>query len=204
MDFSSAVKSDALRPVATIVAPGAVAVTPYIVVLGHYVPVVSRFWTEHETAFAFVVALTILIVGFLLEELGALIEVVWDERLSRRYDFHSVVWRVYLQLRLKDEVIGQRYLREILTRMKFELSMAPALLACTAGLNWGNAIYDTWSRCTITVLSLILLALAGFFLWESYQSAELLSRTRRAIVDAMRLDSAADLFKPVLANPDIS
>jgi hypothetical protein len=196
MDFTSAVKSDALRPVSTIVAPGAVAVSPFVVVLGHYVPAVSGFWSEHETAFGFIVALTILIAGFFLEELGALIEVSWDERLSRRYPFHAVVWRVYLQLKLKDDLIGQRYLREILTRMKFELSMGPALLACTVGLNWTNEIYGIWSACTMLLISFILLGLAGFFLWESYQSAELLSRTRRAIVDAMKLDSAAELFKP--------
>src|SRR5690242_18241886 len=102
MDFPSAVKTDALRPVATIVAPGAVALSPYIVVLGHYVPVVTRFWTEHATAFGLIAALGILITGFVFDELGALIEVRWDELLKERDKDHGIVWRVYLQLRLKD------------------------------------------------------------------------------------------------------
>jgi hypothetical protein len=196
MDFSSAVKSDSLRPVATIVAPGAVAVSPYVVILGYYVPVVTRFWNEHEAAFAFIVALSILTAGFILEEVGSLIEVGWDAKLMKQYDFHGDVWRIYLQLKLKDDIVGQRYLRDVLTHMKFELAMSPALLLCVVALVWINAIYAIWSACTMFFIALVLLAISAFLLWESYQSAELLSRTRRAIVDAMRLDVAADLFKP--------
>jgi uncharacterized membrane protein YgdD (TMEM256/DUF423 family) len=189
--------------VATIVAPGAVALSPYLVVLGHYVPVVARFWTEHATAFGLIAALAVLIVGFLFDEIGALIEVHWDERLKRRYTDHAVVWRVYLQLKLKDDLVGQRYLRDVLTRMKFELAMSPALLVCALGLNWINHLFGPWSRWVMIMFSGSLAVVSGFFLWESYQSADLLTRTRRAIVDAMRLDSAADIFKPAASRPDV-
>jgi hypothetical protein len=157
---------------------------------------VARFWTEHPTAFGLILAVAILIVGFVFDEVGAMIEVAWDALLKRRHKDHAIVWRVYLQLKLKDELVGQRYLRDVLTRMKFELAMSPALVLCTVGLNWINHIFGPWSRCVMMLLSALLALVSLFLLWESYQSADLLSRTRGAIVDAMRLDFAADVFRP--------
>ena len=196
MDLASAIKDDALRPLATIVAPGAIAIGPYVLVIGYYVPVVSRFWSEHETAFGFIVGLGILTAGFAVEEIAALIEVLWHRVLSNRYAAHVLLWRIYLRLREKDDIVGLRHHSDVTTRLKFELSMAPSLVICAAGLNWLNHLYGMWSRPGIVGITLVALAFAGFFLWQSFETADLLSRLRGAIVDAARLDTAADLFRP--------
>src|SRR5688572_30643543 len=117
MDFASAVKNDAFAPILTYVVPGAVAVAPHLVVLASSFDQVTRFGNEHPAAFTIAATVSILLVGALLEEFGQRLELLWDKGIA------NPNWEPYLKLRLNDEIIGQRYLRRILVRMKFELSM---------------------------------------------------------------------------------
>jgi hypothetical protein len=95
----------------------------------------------------------------------------------------------------KDEVIGQRYLRNLITRFKFELSMAPALLLTWGGLLWLNRLYGVWSGCAFFWISAVVLLPMAYLFWESYHSAKLLARTRRLIIGAVRQEAAVELFR---------
>lgn len=184
MDFSSAVKSDVLRPVLNFVVPGTFAIAPYLVIAAHYLPFVPSFWNDHSAAFSALAIVLVLFVGGLLEDFGTRLEVFWDERLNALPN-HNANWDKYLSLRIKDEIIGQRYIRNLLTRFKFELSMVFALPIMLVGLVWLNALYQVWSDTAFAGVAVIVLIVENYLLDESYQSAKLLHKTRQIVIDAV-------------------
>jgi hypothetical protein len=186
MDFVSAFKSEIFRPIVSLVIPGFFAIAPYIIVTGCYVPIVRSFWTEYPSAFVAIVIICILAGGLILENLGTFIEDQWDKKLIKGDTNHNNTWSEYLKLELKDEIIGQRYLRVLLTWMKFELSMTPALLSFWVGLLWVNYLYEVWSCIGFVMLSIFIFAVVGYLLNESYKSAKNLAKIRRLIVEAVK------------------
>jgi len=129
MDVAAALKNEFIKPFAALVAPGGVAVTPYALLLLSYVPVIRQLSAEYSLAAAAVFLSAVLCVGFILDDVGQFIEAnFWDPMLEAQYPGHTQDWHDYQKLRLRDELIAHRFLRDVLTRMKFELTMAPALL----------------------------------------------------------------------------
>jgi len=186
MDFISAFKSELFRPLATLVVPGGVAISPYVLVVGYYFPGVTSFWREHPSAFVAILVICIIGVGLIVEDLGAFIERdFWDNKLARENEDHSEHWEQYLKLRLNDEIVGQRYLRTLLTRMKFELAMVPAFFFFWCGLLWLNRLYELWRPSRFALLSGVLLILTIYLLLESYRSASVMSQTRTLIIEAV-------------------
>jgi hypothetical protein len=186
MDFISAFKSELFRPLATLVVPGGVAIGPYVLVVGHYFPGVTSFWREHPSAFVAILVISIVAVGLIVEDLGAFIERdFWDSKLAKENEDHSDHWEQYLKLRLNDEIVGQRYLRTLLTRMKFELAMVPAFFFFWCGLLWLNRLYGLWRPSRFALLSGVLLIVTIYLLLESYRSASVMSATRTLIVQAV-------------------
>jgi len=149
------------------------------------VPECETFWTDHPVAFVSVVLISVLAAGLVLEDFGSRIEgSIWDRWLKARVSTFDQDWHIYLRLQAHEEIVGQRYLRSILIRMKFELSMAPALIIHAIGLVWtnlGNSILDVYD---LTVVVVILLALAAYLLWESWTSAQLLVELRKDVIAA--------------------
>jgi hypothetical protein len=187
MDLLDAFKSEVFRPLVTLIVPGAIALAPYPVVLGYYVPKVPSFWEDHPSGFVAILIVCIIAAGLILENLGAFIESsFWDKRMARKDDTHQGTWDEYLKLELKDEIVGQRYLRTFLVRMKFELSMVPALLSLWFGLLWMNRLYKVWPFWGFILVTGFLFILAGYLLLESYLSAKNLARTRKLIVEAVK------------------
>jgi len=186
MDLAEPFKPEVLRPVTTLIVPGTIAVGPFVLVLADYVPAVATFWTEHPSAFAVLMVLTVLAAGFIIDDFGAMIEArVWD-RLLGRDESHWKNWEDYLKLELKDELIGHRYLRTKLTQMKFELAMAPALIFCWSGLLWLQVVHGMWSRSGFVFITLLLFLGAVYLLWESWKTSKVLSKTRALILQAIR------------------
>lgn len=182
-DPTSALKNDSFRQLIVLVIPGATAIGPYILVSSNYVKSVAKFWDDHPSAFVAIMVVVILTAGLVLEAIGSRIECFWDNCLG---DDHKQNWDNYLGLNLKDDIIGQRYLRSVLLRMKFELSMGPALLIHWLGLFWINIIHSTWKwYFGFALISMIVLSLAIFLIFESYTSAGLLSSTRNIILKAI-------------------
>jgi len=126
MDFISAFKSELFRPLVTLLIPGVIAGGPYFVLVGQLVPPLRAFGSRHPSVATAIVIATITAIGLVLENWGSRVETFWDDCLARKDATHKSTWDRYLQLRLKDEIIGQRYLRTFLVRMKFELAMVPA------------------------------------------------------------------------------
>jgi hypothetical protein len=191
MDLTSAFKSEIFRPLVPVVVPGFVAIAPFVIVAGHYIPAIPKFWNDHDSAFVAVFSVIVLAVGLILEGLGAFIESgILDGTLGKDNPDHAAEWDEYLQLRLKDEMIAQRYLRTVLVHLKFELSMIPALALLLVGLLWIDNIYRVWSdEATLWIIGIVA-ALIWYLAWQSTQSAGTLARTRRLILSASRKAAA--------------
>jgi hypothetical protein len=198
MDIGEVVKNEVFRPLTSVAIPGALAVAPYVILAQHYVPHVLDFWHDHDAAFSAMVVGCMLAAGLLLEDVGALLEVhIIDPLVQRKHEEHYENWRKYLQLKMKDEYVGQRYLRTVVTRLKFELSMLPALVVLWLGLVWIQVVYSTWTGWGFIALSAFVLGIALYLAIESYSSAWTLSKVRGWLIAACRLaDASAARHEP--------
>ncbi len=185
MDLVSGLKNELFKPLVTLAVPGSVALGPYIMVVCARVPQALAFWKEHDGAFSAAVVVAVLAAGLLLEDVGARIETSqWDPRLRKQLAASSDEWHAYLRLRTGEEVVGQRYLRTIVTRMKFELAMSVALVLHALGLCWLNALHPTLTLCEMAGVAIAAIGLGAYLLWESYTSAYALVELRRDVIAA--------------------
>lgn len=185
MDLTAPLKTEVIRPLVTLVVPGAIAIGPFVLLLGDYVQSVAKFWTEHPSASSALIILAVLAAGFIIEDIGTLVETGWDARLRKSDPQNDEIWRKYLQLELKDELIGQRYLRTRVTVLKFELAMASALVVFWVGLFWLQAKQPVWSCSTFVFISIFIFVGAGSLLWGSWKTRGLLAWTQKLIVEAI-------------------
>src|SRR5207245_3973826 len=104
--------------------------------------------------------ITVIAIGLILENLGGRIEAVWDKFINRNNNGHKDKLEAYLRLKVESEFVGQRYLRTVLVRMKFELAMLPALVSFAFGLIWLQSLYTLWTSLRFKML---LATIAGLF-----------------------------------------
>jgi hypothetical protein len=186
VDLAAPFKPEVLRPFISVVVPGLIAVSPYVLLLGYYVTPVQTFWGAHSHAFAGLLAAAVLAVGFILSDFGELIEVhLWDRKLKTIDQKHEEKWERYLQLQLDDELIGQRFLRTKLTQYKFELAMVPALVWFWSGLLWLQIVQPIWSPSGFSLFSVALGLGTVYLLWESWNTAKSLANARTWILNAI-------------------
>ena len=185
LDPTSVVKPDLYRVVTIVLVPGFVAAAPWLA--GVFWPALMLPQTWVGTAWPISVTLfgIVLVAGFVLENLGSRIEAVCLDRWAAQQDpeLWSVWWR-YLGLKTGDEIVGQRYIRAMLVRYKFELSMIPASLSGAAGFVVAECMGQGtghWAKTGAIVAALIVLALLS--LWEAVAGASVLARVRRVVVE---------------------
>jgi hypothetical protein len=183
MDLTSALKSEAYRPLATAFVPGAAAIAPYVLLLNHYQRSVEEFGRSSTGTYVAVIVLAALAVGLVLEDLGSRIEgLVWDALIEKETGCHSSDWWAFLYLAPETERIGHRYLRTITLRLKFELGFGLALIALWFGVVWLDSVELIWSYDAVVIMSAVVLGLASYLLWEAYGSVWLLARLRHLIL----------------------
>ena len=196
MDIDKAVSNDVFKPLVSIAIPGGIAVAPYVILAQHYIPATTAFWHDHDAAFTSIVVAVILAIGLMLEDLGALIESRLDASLDKKTSSQVSNWNAYLKLQTKDEFIAQRYIRTVVTRLKFELSMGPAIVCLWAGIAWIQYIYRSMSNIAFLSVSAFLLLVAAFLAWQAWQSMGTLAGARILLIQAMSAP------KPEPAPPD--
>lgn len=192
MDFASALKPDIYRVVAVNLVPGFVGTAPWIA---------GVFWTRLQDSatwqqdgllipIGITLAATVMAAGLLFEDIGSRIEVHWADRwLLKNYPRLARGWRTYLSTKRDNELIAQGYLRAILLRFKFELSMIPALLCSASGLIAAHSCGDGLGRGQTQILSMTLLLLMALLLQEVRSGAGVLAKTRHVIIRAARMDT---------------
>ena len=185
MDLFGGLRSEIFRPLVTLVIPGAIATSPWWGVLFSWFPDIRAHFAAQPSAAWVIVLGTALAAGLVLENLGSRIEVGWDRLLDKRSkDQHTAVWQRYLCVQTPDHLVASRYLRTILLRLKFELSMAPALFLASIGLlvwHFRTAVLgpNYLFFCFAPAAACI------YFLFESYDSARVLSSTRSHLIASL-------------------
>ena len=136
---------------------------------------------RNHTETSLLLALTSIASGLLVEDIGSRIESrSFDKHLSGKPKFsrHHEEWGRYLRLTFSIEPVGQRYLRTILLRFKFEVGTAIALLLSSPGLFFmGLTLW--WSLLWFSLCVAIALGL----LFEARCSHQLLSEVRHEILE---------------------
>jgi len=177
VDLTSALRGDAFRPFATIVAPGALGVAPFAVLLYAHNPPAGAFWDTHPIATGIGLFIGSLAAGLVFEDLGARVEGGIDWVLDKRDPHHLPTWKQYLLLVLSPEPIGQRYLRTLVFRLKFELAVLGSLPAQLVGwllvLRAQDAPGSAVRACVIAGI-----VVGVWFLFEAYDSAKTLGDLR--------------------------
>lgn len=200
MDAITALKPDIYPTLSVILVPGFVCAAPWVA--GVFWPALqlASTWEQAALPIALTALGVTLVFGYLLEDIGSTVEVLWaDKRMMKKLrKFREGAnpgatvtvqsnWDEYLGLKTSDEIIGQRYLRSIRLRYKFELSMLPAVVLSAIGLvvsqivGHGLGVLNT--RWVVGICIFIAIYLAR----ETACSAWVLERTRQIVIDANKL-----------------
>ncbi|MBL0740538.1 hypothetical protein [Chryseolinea lacunae] len=179
------------RIIIQLVTPGLIAAYPYILLFFHEREDSKEFFLSNKDGIfiAFLIVIG-LIVGLLLENIGSRIELHYYDRKQKEKDSGFVdTWQKFLQLPIKgdgeNEPVGHGYIRNILFRMKFELSVGVALLFMVVGLGIYNADNTIFKSCYLNLLLVYVLPIAlslYLILFEGYASAKILGETRKLLV----------------------
>lgn len=183
------------RVLIQLIVPGIVSISTWIPVIVHDYSSLknstfSNFLYSNGSIAASIVVICALIAGMILENLGSLFESRLIDRILKSnvtYSDLMDVWDKYLQIDFgQSEPVGQRYLRNILMRLKFELSFGIALFPATIGLislNHNQKIFEwTCFNCLLFYILPFLIALYLLFC-EALQSAKILANTRKLLVE---------------------
>jgi len=181
MDPTTAVRTDTLPAIATVIAPGAVASGPCLWLSLSNSSDLQKFATDHE-AISLSCALVLWIVtGFAIDSLGSYVEVYCIDR--RRPDHKEMLetWWRYLRIAWAREPVGQHYLRRMLVTFKFELNMFVATFVSLLAVGaLGMAGSMPWPAVLKTGLGFAAAAL--FFAKAARDSSEVLADVRTALV----------------------
>ncbi len=178
-----------------IVVPGLLVALPWAYILGLWFAPLTRLSRDKPQWFVLAVILAALPTGMVLEDLGATMEVYAFDQWQPDAKQHAENWWLYLRTAYSHEPVGERYLRTVVLRFKFELSFIPALLI--AGPSW---FYYVWRlrtasrhppdrrfwRICILVFVVFPLLLAGYLFVEAHDSSRLLGQIRAELLKGVR------------------
>lgn len=205
-DFFSAFGSEFFRPLATLLLPGALALTPATIVAYSRMCDFRKFANANhaETTAALVVLAFFL--GLILEDGGSHIEcgldnlfVPWEaaRRSGTSMPWHRRIaalfketpgsqseteWFNYLRLAFKLEPVGHRYMRTLVLRLKFELGCCAACpAAMTSVLLWKTTW--TWRLVTFVLFGFCCV----YFYWEAWTTTLALKRLRHEMLEGIKV-----------------
>ena len=181
MDPTSAVRTDALPAIATLVGPGLAATTPYTWFWLGDAPAVLAFLNQHEAIAVTAAVLLWVIRGFAIDSLGSYVEVYCIDRRRPNHDEMLKDWWRYLRIGWVHEPVGQHYLRRLLTSFKFELNMSVAAWVSLVGVGvLGVGGQLQWPLALFIVVALGTLAL--LLAKAARDSSDVLAKVRAELV----------------------
>ncbi len=196
MDFSTVLKPDVYRTVAVIILPGLTASFPWI--YWFFWPEMSgaATWKEMWPAYLSLIAVVSLLAGLVIEDLATRIEVenidryVIKQKEISEADFYAL-WEDYLGSGCNDQLVAHRYLRSMLTRFKFELSIIVAIGSATVAVVCsflkGNG-FDLALSASIVITSCIVI---HYLYEEAKKGGDVLYDVRSIIVKKQAHNSIA-------------
>jgi hypothetical protein len=153
MDPTTAVRTDTLPAIATVLGPGAFATAPYAWTLLARPSELRTVVLNHEATALTVMVMLWIVAGFAIDSAGSYVEVYWIDRRRPDRDEMLATWWKYLRIAWVHEPVGQHYLRRLLVSFKFEL--------------------NTFVATSLNIISVVLLAIIGAIPWPMAVGAEL-------------------------------
>ncbi|MDH5547692.1 MAG: hypothetical protein OEZ43_19110 [Gammaproteobacteria bacterium] len=183
MDVTSVLRDELFKPAVTLLGPGAIAVTPYLIYFSAPSSHIHKLLSSHAGITAVTVVFIFVVVGLLMDNLGARVEIFFDKKLSSTdgYTDHDENWKKFWRVAYKDEPVGHRYLRTIVLKLKFELNTLSSLPFFFLGLPL-VAYVDivTVAECVILLLGSMFLFV--FLIFEIELTVKLLSDIRKELL----------------------
>lgn len=166
--------------------PGLVIVLPYLLSSNAiFIKFRSYFSDGTLTVAISGLIITSLVIGLIIDIIGTYIEVYFfDRKLKKSEDLEfDENWKKYLAISYKNEPVGQRYLRNVLMGMKFELSLGIALVITTFGSYvLMNDLEITKSGCAKIFFIALQIVFGLMLIREAFSSARSLARIRKNLV----------------------
>jgi hypothetical protein len=186
-ELFAAFNTDFFRALTTIIIPGAIAASPWSVQLVSTFAPLKSLVSKNHVETAFILFVVVVFVGLVIEDIGARIESWLDSCADKRTDAkHTKEWYAYLRTAFICEPIGRRYIRTLVTRLKFELGTSIAIFIAAVGILvlWIEGFSSSRLSLTLILLSVGLVAYLG--LCEAPASHRLLARARTEMLDKIR------------------
>lgn len=160
MDPFGAFKSEVFRPIASIALPGLLALAPFMIILCNDSLTVKNYFEAKPVAAYLMLVGAAVILGMLLENIGASIERGIDECMEKEYlSGAGEIWDRYLS-ESGNDTNARRFLGTLVTRLKFINSLIPALVLFSAGMFWLHLqvhALQTWQVVAFGMLCLTIL-----------------------------------------------
>ena len=187
-ELFAAFNADFFRAFTTLIIPGAIAISTWSVQLILSSDRLRNLISQNHVETAFVLFIAIVFVGLVIEDMGARMESFLDYRADKTTTGkHTETWYQYLRTAFRCEPIGRRYIRTLVTRLKFELGTTIAILIASVGLVelWIGGFTTNKFSLILLVLSLLVAAYLG--LVEAPASHQLLAKARTEMMGEIRV-----------------
>lgn len=175
------------KAVIQILIPGMLAATPFLYLLLDTLPPLKLYLINNQTVLITTFTLLGVAAGMIVDNIGGRFELhVIDKSLKNEFPLLKNDWEKFLCITYEHEPVGHRYLRNMLFRMKFELSTGVALIPMSIGTaiiayRFGFFANSFW--WTILSLTVQLLISSYLLFIEAKSSAKILAKTRMMLVD---------------------
>ncbi len=187
MEKISSLNLDFDRVLIQLIIPGLAAFFPWAIIFLNSHHFERDFLFKNLTLLITILSILSLIVGIILENLGSIIEVhFYDKKNGIEFPNYMDIWKEFLCLNYAgNEPTGHRYLRNILLRMKFELSFGLGLVPMAIGLIVLDSQTLIFNSIIIKILFFYFFPLASsiyLIFIEARSSSKVLARTREILV----------------------
>jgi hypothetical protein len=181
MDPTTAVRTDTLPAIATVIAPGAFASAPYVWLWLSGSPDAREFLLEHDALAVTAILVLSVVSGFAIDSLGSYVEFYCIDQARPDHKEMMDIWWQFLRIAWAREPIGQHYLRRMVVTFKFELNMFVASFSSFLGVGMlGFVGVSKWNVAIPTAAALGIATM--FFAKAARDSSEVLADVRAALV----------------------
>jgi hypothetical protein len=179
--------AEVYRTLATQIIPGLVAISTWLIVLCRWSIDFRGFIEHHSSEASVCIALAAIFFGQVCEDVGSDLEVRHCERCypdENEREKREQEWWAYLRTAFQAEPVGQRYLRTLVLRLKFECNAPSGLVLGAFGLFF---IADVSRYLTIGI-AVIMLLFAYYLGWiEAPKTVRVLADVRRELLKHIRI-----------------
>src|SRR6478752_7991876 len=137
MNFFAAFQSEVFRPLVTLLIPGALALSSWLIALTWRFQSLKSVMAGHTSETYLILFFVITCLGIVIEDLGARIELHFDKLANQKTDGkHDEQWFGYLRTAFVSEPIGRGYIRSLVLRLKFQIGILLSSIVAGLGVVW--------------------------------------------------------------------